>query len=163
MTKALATIVLISTALSGCASLGFGEKEYACPGRPDGVSCVSTTDLYDMTDGEDYAERLEAARGRPGEKKKNVKPGDGQARFTAPRGPKPVVPELEDGAVPVRTPARVMRIWVAPWETADGDLHLAEQVYTEVEARRWQVGVDRPDVKQSIRPLEAGVVEKAAP
>jgi len=161
MTKALATIVLISAALSGCANLGFGEKEYACPGRPDGVSCVSTTDLYDMTDGDDYAEQLEAARRRPGDK--NSKPEDVQARFAKPRGPKPVVPELEDGAMPIRTPARVMRIWVAPWETAIGDLHLAEMVYTEVEARRWQVGVDRPDVKQSIRPLEAGVVEKAAP
>jgi len=162
MARALITIALVSVALSGCASFGVGEKEYACPGRPDGVSCVSTTDLYDMTDGDDYEQRLEAARRKPGEDKREDAAKEAPVRFAAPRGPKPVVPELEAGAVPIRTPARVMRIWVAPWETEDGDLHLAGTVYTEVEPRRWQVGLERPDVKQSIRPLETGGLEKAA-
>lgn len=165
MARTLATIALLSATLSGCASLGVGEKEYACPGKPDGVSCVSTTDLYEMTDGDDYEQRLEAARRKPGDKDKKGRSEakDARALLVAPRGPKPVVPELEAGAVPIRTPARVMRIWVAPWETEKGDLHLAEQVYTEVEPRRWQVGLDRPDVKQSIRPLEVGGLGKAEP
>jgi len=32
-----------------------------------------------------------------------------------------VVPNLPDSPIPIRTPAQVMRIWVAPWEDSNGD------------------------------------------
>ena len=44
-------------------------------------------------------------------------------------------------AVPIRTQAGVMRVWVAPWEDKNGDLHLASEVFTEIEPRRWEVGI----------------------
>jgi conjugal transfer pilus assembly protein TraV len=43
-------------------------------------------------------------------------------------------------ATALRTPAQVLRVWVAPWEDAHGDLHGAAYVYTEVEGRRWVLG-----------------------
>jgi conjugal transfer pilus assembly protein TraV len=47
-------------------------------------------------------------------------------------------------AAALRTPAQVLRVWVAPWEDAHGDLHGAAYVYTEVEGRRWLLGEPAP-------------------
>lgn len=47
-------------------------------------------------------------------------------------------------ASPYRTAAQVMRIWIAPWEDADGDLHVGARVYTEIEGRRWLVAEPHP-------------------
>jgi len=59
------------------------------------------------------------------------------------------------GAVPLRSPARVMRIWIAPWEDSRGDLHAPGYLYTEIDPRRWTLGgpVDR-DRETRIRPLQ---------
>lgn len=48
-----------------------------------------------------------------------------------------VTPALPDSPVPIRTPAQVMRIWVAPYVDTSGDLIAPGFVYTEVESRRW--------------------------
>lgn len=47
-----------------------------------------------------------------------------------------VTPRLPDPPVPVRTPAQVMRVWIAPWEDTDGDLVVTGYVYTEIRPRR---------------------------
>jgi conjugal transfer pilus assembly protein TraV len=41
---------------------------------------------------------------------------------------------------PVREPAVVMRIWLAPWIDARDDLHYPSYVFTEVQPRRWAMG-----------------------
>ena len=43
MLGAIATLTL-----NGC-SLGIGEEEFACKGRPGGTQCVSSWDLYERT------------------------------------------------------------------------------------------------------------------
>ena len=48
----------------------------------------------------------------------------------------PVLPQPQ-GPVPLREPALVMRVWVAPWEGANGDLNVPGYVYTEIAPRRW--------------------------
>ena len=48
-----------------------------------------------------------------------------------------VSPALPNHPVPIRTPAQVMRIWIAPYVDTTGDLIAPGFVYTEVEARRW--------------------------
>lgn len=48
-----------------------------------------------------------------------------------------VTPRLPYAPVPVRTPAMVMRIWVASYEDVNGDLIAPGYVYTEIEPRRW--------------------------
>lgn len=82
----------------------------------------------------------------------------------------PVLPKPE-GPVPLRAPAFVMRVWVAPWEAANGDLNAPGYVYTEIEARRWTLGLpaeprhgrvitplqieDRPETKAPLAPTKA--------
>ena len=45
-----------------------------------------------------------------------------------------------DRPTPVRTPAQVMRVWLAPWEDTRGVLHIGGYHYVEVVARRWTLG-----------------------
>lgn len=42
---------------------------------------------------------------------------------------------------PYRTPAKVMRIYVASWEDESGDLHMGGYLFSEIEPRKWTVGV----------------------
>ena len=66
----------------------------------------------------------------------------------------PVLPRPE-GPVPLRVPAQVMRIWIAPWEDSRGDLHAPGYLYTEIEPRRWTLGAPaEPDPAFLIRPLQ---------
>ena len=66
----------------------------------------------------------------------------------------PVLPRPE-GPVPLRLPAQVMRVWIAPWEDSRGDLHAPGYLYTEIEPRRWSLGAPaEPDRDTLIRPLQ---------
>lgn len=49
-----------------------------------------------------------------------------------------------NGPRPVREPAQVARIWIAPWIDKNDNLHLATIHYTEVRPRTWTVG--KPEV-----------------
>lgn len=50
-----------------------------------------------------------------------------------------ILPRI-DKPVPVRTPARVMRVWIAPWEDKRGVFHSGGYAFVEIEARRWALG-----------------------
>jgi hypothetical protein len=59
------------------------------------------------------------------------------------------------GAAPLRSPARVMRIWIAPWEDSRGDLHAPGYLYTEIDPRRWTPGASAQRGRETrIRPLQ---------
>ncbi|NEV65221.1 TraV family lipoprotein [Thiorhodococcus minor] len=47
--------------------------------------------------------------------------------------------------IPLRVPAQVMRIWLAPWEDENADLHASGYVFTEITPRTWSLaaGPDR--------------------
>jgi len=58
---------------------------------------------------------------------------------------------------PLRLPPRVIRIWVAPWEDSDGDLHQPSYIYSEISPRRgrWLFGEKEVITTQPIlRPME---------
>jgi hypothetical protein len=66
----------------------------------------------------------------------------------------PVLPRPE-GPVPIRLPAQVLRVWIAPWEDAHGDLHAPGYVYTEIVPRRWSLGEPAAaTTTQRITPLQ---------
>lgn len=65
-----------------------------------------------------------------------------------------IVPSLPDRPVPVRTPAGVMRIWVAGWEDDLGDLNAPYHIFVEVEPRRWVVGEPEHHEQRFFAPLE---------
>jgi len=125
--------VLLST---GCAT------QYGCKGMPDDPVCLSTTEAYQLTDKAlPEAPKVEATR-QPGVPVSKLSPLQRQP-----------VPKIDD-PTPIRTPAQVMRIWIAPWEDSEGDLMVSNYVYTELEPRRWMIGKSAPTLSPSLIPLQ---------
>ncbi|MBK1621378.1 hypothetical protein CKO42_23780 [Lamprobacter modestohalophilus] len=62
---------------------------------------------------------------------------------------------------PIRAPASVMRVWVAPWEDADGTLHGANHLYIEVLPRRWQLDGAVLPAAGVLQPLQ--IAERSQP
>lgn len=62
----------------------------------------------------------------------------------------------------LREQAQVMRIYITPWEDETGDLHLGGYVLTEVEPRRWSVGVRAPSNSDTFRLVTQSSVRETA-
>ena len=125
--------VLLST---GCAT------QYGCKGMPDDPVCLSTTEAYQLTDKALPEAPKADATSQPGVPVSKPSPVQRQP-----------VPKIDD-PTPIRTPAQVMRIWIAPWEDSEGDLMVSNYVYTELEPRRWMIGKSAPTLSPSLIPLQ---------
>lgn len=132
----ITTLALLSasTLLTGCASMfTVGNSSYSCPGIPNGVRCMSARDVYAETNNRDSVE------GRGDTSKKPVAEAaatsDASATAAVATSSAPSIPTIK--TVPVRTAAKVMRVWIAPWEDEAGFFHGSEYVFAEVEGRKW--------------------------
>jgi len=128
--------VLLIAITTGCAT------DYGCKGMPDEPSCLSTTQAYQVTN--------TAITEAPAENNPNSETTSSTALVPPLQQP---VPKIED-PTPIRTPSQVMRIWIAPWEDADGDLMVSNYIYTELEPRRWMIGKAAPTASSSLIPLQ---------
>ncbi|HMW53459.1 MAG TPA: TraV family lipoprotein, partial [Rhodocyclaceae bacterium] len=106
MMRRLAVAVLVPAILGGCASTmsGFdGGSQFACK-APDGVTCSSLSGVYANA----VANNLPALR----------KDGMGDAKGVPRTGD--VVGRTPSSGEPIRSQPKVLRVWIAPWEDADG-------------------------------------------
>jgi conjugal transfer pilus assembly protein TraV len=124
---------------AGCAT------QYGCKGMPDDPKCLSTTEAYQVTD------KALPEPSKPETPKSEAVKAEAIVPF--PRYTRQPVPKIDD-PTPIRTPAQIMRIWIAPWEDSDGDLMVSGYVYTELEPRRWMIGKSAPTVSPSLIPLQ---------
>ena len=131
----ICTLLMVLT--TGCAT-----TEYGCKGMPDEPSCLSTTQAYQVTN--------TAITEAPPENNPSSESTSTPALVPPLQQP---VPKIED-PTPIRTPSQVMRIWIAPWEDADGDLMVSNYVYTELEPRRWMIGKAASTASASLIPLQ---------
>lgn len=146
---------------SGCSALNVGESEFECSGKPGDFrgndTCRSADEVYAMTDnGEVPLPVTEADREAAGNAPSKATPA-GAATGVNPVDPVTrdyVTPALPNRPVPIRTPARVMRIWVSPWEDTVGNLNVPGYVYTEIEPRRWTIGSTPPTASPTLQPLQ---------
>lgn len=142
-------ITLSGLLVSSCSYLDIGESEYACPGRKNGVTCASTREIYDRTHNDqvpigvpiEVAQRSENTLKKENDLTKGSKPN--RDALKEERNTQVVEnyisPNLPLGEIPIRTPAKVMRIWLAPWEDEEGDLNISGYIYTEIEPRKWVI------------------------
>lgn len=111
----------------GCSS------KFACKDAVNGVSCNSIAAVYEK---EFNGTPLPKKKGKKGKKgKKELPPAND--------GGVEIVKRLGAGEdLPLRTPPKVIRVWIAPWEDSDGDLHQPEYVYSEISdiRGRWLFG-----------------------
>lgn len=128
----VAPSLFFALALSGCASTlsGVGGADgYACK-APEGALCTSVSGVYANT-----AQGLH----------KTTKPPE-KPSLPAIYGATSIAPERNPTASggPIRSNPRVLRLWIAPWEDADGDLHEAALVHVVIDTGRWLIEHVRP-------------------
>ncbi len=147
--------LVVSTLLVGLASC---STQYGCKGLPEDPACLSAVEAYQITDKANATVRPSdasaPAMGKPGSSTSSAQGSastlavtDNRRKNSAP------VPKIDD-PTPIRTPSKVMRIWVAPWEDSDGDLNVSGYLFTELEPRRWMVGKAAPSVATILKPLQ---------
>ena len=128
----------------GCA------PKYGCKGLPEDPYCLSAVEAYQATDKVNTTVRSKEP--------KSVADKESNRPSHAANAPadifNPVPSPKIDDPTPIRTPSKVMRIWVAPWEDSDGDLNVSGYLFTELEPRRWMVGKAAPSVATSLKPLQ---------
>lgn len=126
------TMLLCSViVLTACSSTGW-KDDFSCPGMPSGVTCKSVTEVYKGTENADrMVTDEETQKGKPSASP--VAPVFLPGKLASGR-------RMAQDALPILEPARVMRIWVAPWIDDRKDLHFPGYVFTEVTPRRWSMG-----------------------
>lgn len=128
------------------------SARYACKDRVDieGEKCDPITTVYEK-------KILGNGGPSPKERAKTITP-EKEERVSTPSEDVDTVRSLyyvEEK--PLRLPPRVIRIWVAPWEDSDGDLHQPSYIYSEISPRRgrWLFGEKEAITTQPIlRPME---------
>jgi conjugal transfer pilus assembly protein TraV len=129
-------LIGVALCLAGCASLSGvgGESHYACP-APQGVRCGSVTANYLQSLPGDRA-----GRSTQGEAAKLE-----STQTAAEPAPAPAAPAANpDATMPLRSPPRILKLWVAPWEDRDGVLHDAAFVFVPIDHGRWLLQHVRP-------------------
>jgi len=129
----IAFIVLVF--VSGCAS------KFSCMETVEGVTCKNLQGVYDdrvlgngNTATSVYADKV---IGRKSDKEKKE-----AARQPASDAERVVRGLASDESRPIYVPPAVLRIWTAPWEDSDGDLHKPGYIYCEMSQKRghWLFG-----------------------
>ena len=138
--KIAATALTLSHLITGCSMISVGEENFSCSGMPGETLCGSATKVYEHTNGE-YSPPPAVIVTEDSDGNQTVRPLDDndENRHIANQNVTAKIPINED-VIPIRTPAQVMRIWIAPWEDESGSLHVTGLVYTEIEKRKWNIG-----------------------
>ena len=151
----MASLTVATTiVLSGCASSlsGVGSTEsYACK-APIGAQCTSVSGVY--ANANPVAARAVHDAPLPPQSLLATMAGPAPARQAKPAPPTgaSMVPASAASAsaatapspAALRTAPRVMRLWIASWEDADGDLHGASFVHVVIDTGRWLIERVRP-------------------
>ena len=149
MTRVFASVaILVAVMLAGCASMSGldATDSYGCR-APEGVSCISVSGTYANSN---PGGRLSRSPSAPAKS-----PGDAPAVYGAASVAlaQPAAPGSTSNAI--RSNPRLLRVWVAPWEDSDGDLHEEGYVHMVVDNGRWLI--------EHVRPAARGNVDGVAP
>lgn len=135
--KILATVPFLF--LAGCTSMSGldANNKFGCK-APDGVTCTSLSGVYANV----VANNL---------------PGQTTKEWDSPVAPGPATTARITGTPassgdPIRSPQKVVRVWIAPWEDAEGDLHDQSFVYVVARDSEWQIEHNRRAITERYRP-----------
>jgi conjugal transfer pilus assembly protein TraV len=144
--RSLVVAVLVPVVLGGCANTltGFdGGSQFACK-APDGVTCSSLSGVYANA----------VANNLPGLRKSEK----GAAKDAPTPSAGEIVGKAPSSGNPIRTQPKTLRVWIAPWEDTDGDLHDQSYVYVLTDPGRWVIEHNQKRIVDRYRPtfLQAG-------
>ncbi len=128
-----------------------GESKYACK-APDGVACDSVSGTYANALHNNLpskqAQRSARRQKEAFEESPSSKVGRAISSATANASGMTVTPS------PLRTQARILRLWIKPWEDADGDLYDQGYVYVQVDNGQWQIDHVQGQIRDVYAPLK---------
>jgi conjugal transfer pilus assembly protein TraV len=152
MTRQITLLALGTLLISGCAATLTGyesESKLKC-GVSEGTPCTPVSKVYAMT----QAGTLPSQQARA-------------LTGSAPAGPLPTETRLRTSlsaamasAMPMRSPARMLRIWLAPWEDDSGSLHDQQYLYVTLDTGRWLIEHNQESIIDQYRPT---VLRQGAP
>lgn len=168
-------VSMMALYLGGCSSLsGYdSQSKFSCK-APDGVSCSSLSGVYanavqnNLPGLQPGKREKEEDNGKPSSNDdmthqattQRALPGKADNRNRQPTTTITGTP-LQSGD-PIHVPARVLRVWIAPWEDEDGDLHDQSYVYMLADYGRWMIEHNRQRIIDDYRPttLSAGTINQ---
>lgn len=168
-THAICVAVAIGCAVvSGCASMAGvgGTSAYSCK-APEGVKCDSVSGTYTNSVENNLPSQRQGGRATPPDEaaptrvealagKRSVASAVSVTPALAPLATSSGValPPAAYTSLPLRSPARVLRLWVKPWEDADGDLMDQLYVYVPVHNGRWLVDHTQRQIRDAYAPIK---------
>ena len=144
-------LAIVTLGLTGCAGTltGLeGESKFACK-APDGVTCSSLSGIYANA----VANNLPALR----KERKGDQGATSQSKDSVITG------QAASSGDPLRIQPTVLRIWIAPWEDTDGDLHDQSYLYVVANPGRWAIEHNQRQIVNRYRPtfLRPGTTNKS--
>jgi conjugal transfer pilus assembly protein TraV len=145
--------VCLFLSLAACMNMSGlgGDSKYACK-APDGVACDSVSGTYAnaLHNNLPSQQAQRTARRQKETSEENASPTHGRpiSSATANISGMAVTPS------PLRTQARILRLWIKPWEDADGDLYDQGYVYVQVDNGQWQIDHVQRQIRDLYAPLK---------
>lgn len=159
-------VSLAAVSLAGCSGLsGLGGSEFACKAL-EGIPCQSISGVhYNERAGNLPSQRPTRAADAPAQSEagKPTAPAAGAAPLRKPELQVTAARIGPGGFGALRSEPTVVRIWIAPWEDADGDLNDQTYVYMQVDSGRWLIDHNRAQIRREFAPgVSATVTPRAA-
>jgi conjugal transfer pilus assembly protein TraV len=146
--------------LAGCTSLSGldGSSSLSCK-APDGVTCDSVSGIYANAVRNNLpsqrsgtaaptAGKASAAASAP----PVVTPASAPPQSGVPPRPSPPLAATAS-AMPLRSSARILRLWFKPWEDADRDLYDQGYVYVQIDSGQWLIEHAQRQIREAHAPL----------
>lgn len=160
MTLRLISVLIVSALSSGCASTMSGltgsSSSLSCK-APDGVICSSVSGIYanSLKDALPAQQKKKDGLLNESSESKTTKPSNKKSEDKAVISSEPAPHALKtlSSGMPVRIAPYVLRVWVAPWEDAEGDLHDQHYLFAVVNHGKWQLEVNQERIRSQFRPV----------
>ncbi|WP_083411856.1 TraV family lipoprotein [Janthinobacterium sp. 1_2014MBL_MicDiv] len=156
----LSAAAVCLTLLAGCGDMtGLGGKsEYACK-APEGVQCNSVSGNYynSLPSGGGAATKGVSIKGTPRAAPRSMYTMLKAASSASSMQGQPAFEPAE-----LRSPPRVMRLWIKPWEDSDHDLHDQSFVYLQTDPGRWQIAHAQRQIRDAYAPLKPPAPQQAS-
>ena len=146
---ATACLLIPVSACMNMSGLG-GDSKYACK-APEGVACDSVSGTYANA----LHHNLPSQRARRAPAARQEASGE-QAPQATMRTASPAAGDAGPGVAPdaLRSQARILRLWIKPWEDADGDLVDQGYVYVQVDNGQWLIDHVQRQIRDAYAPLK---------
>ena len=129
-------IAIAVMSLTGCGSImnTADHDTFACPGMPAGVTCKTPAAVYKSSNGNIAPTDFDTPYGQYADSKTQKIIPVPVAQGTFQVAGTPAVP------MPIREPAKIMRIWISPWIDKNDNWNSGSYQFAEIVQRKWSFG-----------------------